>query len=365
MVDDKDDSTEDIKDRNRRLRAEAAARRAERRDKLHEAQNLGLDAGEQAQDVLARSTDSAWRWIKKNFKVLQWVWVVIIVGLVAWWIVATTDTIAARETSDTFAEGLTAQAGIIGDPTDPKEPIAGIPDVRTIYPTVAERLSVAAKAYQETRDLEPGSGLAQVSELGTAVVTYEQGKYTDAKTQFEAVAEGNLALKDEDVRGRALEGAGLSAEAAGELDAALNYFRKMEKLTAPRFQLQSLLHQVRLLNALAKTEAAQVANKRLQVEAMKNGKMGMGYLASATQLQSALVNPLLDQGELLNLLLAGEKSPAEGKKAATANEGGDMVDDAATAEDAASGSPDDAAPPAGDAAPGAAEGSGGGATPAP
>jgi len=307
VADEKDASKEDIRDRNRRLRAEAAARRAKRRDELDEAQNLGLDAGEQAQDMLARSTDSAWKWIKQNFKVLQWVLLAVFAALVVWWITDARSTISTQETSDTLAVALRAEQSVVGDPSKPDEPVPGIEDPRQIFEDVARAQKQALEAYSEVESLEPGSPLATLSELGVAGVLYDQGKYTDARAKYEAVGESPLAMGDVDVRGRALEGAGLSSEGAGELDAALTAFRKMGKVDAPRFQQMALVHETRILVAQGKDEEAKAVAKQLQAALVKDRKFGLltdrGYLVAANKLQLSLLDPNQDEGELLRMIM--------------------------------------------------------------
>lgn len=307
----KSDKKEEIRDRNRRLRAEAAERRSKRRDELDEAQNLGLDAGEQAQDVLARSTDSAWKWIKGNFKVLQWVLLAIVASLVIWWVVDARATITGQETSDTLAEGLRAQQSVVGDPANPAEPIQGLKDPRRAFEDVAAAQATALEAYASVQTLESGSHLATLSELGVAGVLYDQGKYVEARTKYEAVGESPLAARDVDVRGRALEGAGLASEGAGELDAALAAFRKMGEVDAPRFKQMALLHESRVLAAQGKDEEAMKVAKELQGALVRDRKIALlsdrGYLASASKLQLSLLDPNQDESELLRMILAAQQ----------------------------------------------------------
>ncbi len=310
MADEKD-AKEDIKDRNRRLRAEAAERRAKRRDELDEAQNLGLDAGEQAQDVLARSTDSAWKWIKQNHKSLQWLLLVVVAALVIWWVVDARTTIAGQETSDALAAGLRAEQSVVGDPAKPAQPVPGIEDPRLAFEKVIQGQTQALEAYREVQNLDPGSELADLSELGVAGVLYDQGKYTDARARYEAAGESPLAQRDIDVRGRALEGAGLSSEAAGELDAALAAFQKMGQVDAPRFQQMALLHEARVLAAQGKDEEATKVSEELQLALVKDRKFELlsdrGYLASSAKLQLSVLDPNRDEGELLRMILAEQQ----------------------------------------------------------
>ena len=313
MADEKDaPEREDIRDRNRRLRAEAASRRAKRRDELDEAQNLGLDAGEQAQDVLARGTDSAWKWIKQNHKVLQWVIVAVIAALLAWWVVDARTIISGQETSDTLAAGLRAQQSVVGDPAEPAQPVPGIEDPRQAFADVTQGQTMALEAYRDVQKMDPGSPMATLSELGVAGVLYDQGKYTDARAKYEGVGESALAQTDVDVRGRALEGAGLSSEAAGELDAALAAFQKMGQVEAPRFKQMALLHETRVLAAQGKDEEATKVAKELQLALVRDRKFGLltdrGYLASANKLQLTLLDPNRDEGELLRMLLAEQQA---------------------------------------------------------
>ena len=77
-------SPEDIRDRNARLRAKAAADRQSKRERDRArvaATASGLDASERLDDVFVRTTHAVTLWIRKNFRWLQWALVLAVLGM--------------------------------------------------------------------------------------------------------------------------------------------------------------------------------------------------------------------------------------------------------------------------------------------
>jgi hypothetical protein len=74
--------TEAIRDKNRRIREEAAEKRRKKREAAERpaVARAGLDAGEMVDDALARGTHAIGGWLKRNFTILQWVLVIGLAG---------------------------------------------------------------------------------------------------------------------------------------------------------------------------------------------------------------------------------------------------------------------------------------------
>ncbi|HEY4157401.1 MAG TPA: tetratricopeptide repeat protein, partial [Polyangiaceae bacterium] len=204
-----DAAPEPIRDRNRRLREEAAGKRRGSRTKVEEFRSptRNLEAGEIVDDALARGTQAAGEWLKRNFNVVQWF---ILAGLVGWIGYAIYNYRAGRAAEKASAQlisAIRAEDARIGSSDDTKpDPQTGIVDTRPAYPTNIDRLQAAEKQYRAIADASSQSAASTLAKLGLASVLYDQGKYADAKGAYQAVKDSKLATQDDDVKGRALEG---------------------------------------------------------------------------------------------------------------------------------------------------------------
>ena len=275
------------RDRNRRLREEVAG--GGRRSKREVPATRQLEAGEIVDDALARSTAAAGEWLKKNFNVVQWF---IIVGIVAWVgyaIYGYRSARAAEQASNQLTTAIHAENAMIGTDDSKPEPHTLLVGKRPSFATDAERLKAAEKQYRAIADAGSGTA-ATFAKLGLASVLYDQGKFADAKTQYEAVKGSKLAGDDVAVKGRALEGLGMSLESLGNKDAAEKAFGELAKIDALGFNALGAYHQARFAFAAGNTEKAKTlltdAQKRLDALVAPEAKKAFG--APPSYLQQAV-----------------------------------------------------------------------------
>jgi len=239
--------TEAIRDRNQRIREEAAAKRREKRE--GERAKSGptaqrLDASEIVDDALARTTHVAGNWLKRNINVVQWVVVLAVGGGIAWQIYAYRRDKSEGKTSDLVMKGVTAELGAVSEEPAVPDPMTGLEAAQKPFKDDAERLKAAADGYRAA--LGESGPPGTLARLGLAGVLYDQGKYQDALKEYQAVRTSELAGKDSDVKGRAIEGIGLSEEALKNLDGAAKAYRELENNAGQGFAPLGLYHQARI-----------------------------------------------------------------------------------------------------------------------
>jgi len=289
-----DAEDEPIRDRNQRLRAQAAGRRKARQDEQRSTRNL--EAGEIVDDALARSTQAVGEWLKKNFNVVQWF---ILAGLVGWIGYAVYNYRAGRnaeKSSAALTTAIRAEDARVGVEDKKQDPQSGLVDTRPVFATDAERLAAAEKQYRAVADSSAASPAGTFAKLGLASVLYDQGKYADAKTAYEAVRDSKLAATDLNVKGRALEGIGMSLESLKDVDGAGKAFGELANLDGLGFGALGQYHQARLAFAAGNVEKAKEllkdAQKKLDAASEVEGKKAIG--APAGYLQQS-VRDLLKQ----------------------------------------------------------------------
>jgi tetratricopeptide (TPR) repeat protein len=278
---------EQIKDRNKRLRAEAAARRrAAREEERAEAAAEGLAASELVDDAVARTTAAAGKWLKQHFSVLQWVIVAAVAGGLGWTIHEWRARKITGKASDALFAGVEAERGRIGAPEDrgKPDPVTGMRDPTRLFRTPAERSAAAAKAYASAIDDRKGSGTSILARLGAAGVSYDLGKWDDAIAGYEAVAQTPLAAGDAWIRARALEGLGLAREGKGDRDGAMKAYKEMETLDVKGMKELALYHQARLhLDRGERDRAKELAKKlRERLDALPAEYKPAAYLDEMT-----------------------------------------------------------------------------------
>ncbi|MDQ2647507.1 MAG: tetratricopeptide repeat protein [Myxococcota bacterium] len=248
-----------IRDRNKRIRAEAAEKRRRQREGTPErrraASARNLDAGEIVDDALARGSHAAWEWLKKNATWVQWV-VVLLVGAGIGWKIYTyrQDRNRAADT-EWLAKAVAAENGRIGSGAAEPDRYTGLIDNRPVFATAEERSKAAEAEYRKAASNAKGGPTAALAELGLAGVLYDQGKFAEAKTAYEKARDSDLAKIEPDAKGRAIEGVALSLEALGQRDQALTEFKRLENSDIPGFGPLGMFHQARL--AFAKGERDQ------------------------------------------------------------------------------------------------------------
>ena len=300
------EGTEAIRDRNRRIREEAAAKRRAKRQEATTAQRStrNLDTSEVVDDALARSTHALGAWLKRHFNVIQWVIVAGLVGWIGWEIYDWRRERAIEKTSDDLAKGLHAEEGLVGAAPE-TEP--GIEDPRRVFSSDDERLKAAAEKYKAAAGGK--SDAAILARLALAGVEYDSGKLKEARASYEAVKNSGIATRDRDVKGRALEGLGMTLEALGDKDAALKTFRELENSDIVGFGALGLYHQARVLHAKGESEKAKelLTKADAKIKDTKDASV-TGYLPhairelmqlidpeAASKLKSSLPSELMDQ----------------------------------------------------------------------
>jgi tetratricopeptide (TPR) repeat protein len=258
---------EPSRDRNRRLREEVAGgRRSKQGARAIPVRNL--EAGEIVDDALARTTQAAGEWLKRNANIVQWVVIVVLVGWVGYAIYSYRAGRAAEQASAKLSTAIRAESARIGTDESKPDPQTGLVETRPAFATEALRLQAAEKQYRAIAD-GGSTSAATFAKLGLASVLFDQGKFADAKAAYQAVKDSKLAKQDLAVKGRALEGVGLSLEASGDKDGALKAFGELSNLDGLGFNALGAYHQARLAFAAGNTEKAKEylkdAQKRLDL----------------------------------------------------------------------------------------------------
>jgi predicted negative regulator of RcsB-dependent stress response len=263
---------EPSRDRNKRLREEMVGGR---RVKPGAAPARNLEAGEIVDDALARTTQAAGAWLKKNANAVQWVVIVCLVGWVGYAIYNYRAGRASEQASAKLSTAIRAEGARIGTDETKPDPQTGLVETRPSFATEEARLKAAEQQYRAIAD-GGSTSAATFAKLGLASVLYDQGKFADAKTAYQAVKDSKLATQDVAVKGRALEGIGISLEAAGDKDGALKAFGELSNIDALGFNALGAYHQARLSYSAGNTDKAKEylkdAQKRLDTLAGTDSK---------------------------------------------------------------------------------------------
>ena len=248
--------TRSIKDRNQRIREEAAQKRKTRRDHEQRRANVqrNLGAGELVDDALARGTHAATGWLKRHLNVIQWVVVAGAAGGIGWQIYTAHEHKVEAKGTDSLMAGVTAEFGRVGEEDEVElDPSTGLDDARPHFKDDAARLKAATDAYRAATGTATVRTLA---DLGLAGTLYDSGQFKDALAAYEKVKQSALAQKDSDVRLRALEGIGLSHEALGDKDAARKAFHELASSDPVLFSALGMFQEARMAVAAGERDAA-------------------------------------------------------------------------------------------------------------
>jgi hypothetical protein len=247
---------EAIKDRNARVRAEAAEKRRARREREQGgAPRRNLDASEVMDDALARSTHAAAGFLTKHFNKVQWVIMAGLAGWIGYEVYAWRHERNTEKSTETLFKALSAEMGKVGsaepDVADAEE--RGLPqDGRRSFATDEERLKAAKNEYV----LASGSTGSVLAELGLAGTSYDLGQYKEAQAAYEKVQQNPAYARDNDIKGRTLEGLGMSFEAQKNEAGALKAFKELSNMDSANFAALGLYHQARILKGQGKNEDA-------------------------------------------------------------------------------------------------------------
>jgi predicted negative regulator of RcsB-dependent stress response len=311
--------TEAIRDRNQRIREEAAAKRREKREGERERiapTGQRLDASEIVDDALARTTHVAGNWLKRNINVLQWVVVLGVGAGIAWQIYAYRRDKNEGQTTDLLMKGVHAQRAPVGEAAAGPDPITGLELPQKPFKDDAERLKAAAEGYRAALSASGAPGT--LARLGLAGVLYDQAKYKEALTEYQTVRNSELAASDNGVKGRAIEGIGLSEEALKNLDGAAKAYRELENNAGQGFGPLGLYHQGRIAFQKGDKEGAKKFLKSAleKIEKPKDPTEQPSYTEHAARELLAIIDP-----SAAAALSPGRMTPEQLKQLATQGAG--------------------------------------------
>ncbi len=248
---------ENIRDRNARVRAEAADKRRARREREPgAAPRRNLDASEVMDDALARSTHAAANFLTKHFNKVQWVIMAGLVGWIGYEVYSWRHARTTEKATDAIFKALAAETGRVGADEPNMGEDRGAPnDVRRSFPTDEARLK-AAKSEYTLASGSVGEGTSVLADLGLAGVAYDLGHYKEAQAAFEKVKQHPTFATDNDIKGRTLEGLAMALEAQKNEAGAVKAFHELSNMDSASFSALGLYHQARILKGQGKTEEA-------------------------------------------------------------------------------------------------------------
>jgi tetratricopeptide (TPR) repeat protein len=248
---------ENIRDRNARVRAEAADKRRARREREQgTAPRRNLDASEVMDDALARSTHAAANFLTKHFNKVQWLIMAGLVGWIGYEVYSWRHARTTEKATDAIFKALAAETGKVGaDQPDLSDANGAPTDARRSFPSDEARLK-AAKAEYVLASGSVSASTAVLADLGLAGVDYDLGQYKEAQAAYEKVKQEPAYATDNDIKGRTLEGLGMALEAQKNEDGALKTFRELSNMDGASFSALGFYHQARILKGQGKTEDA-------------------------------------------------------------------------------------------------------------
>lgn len=261
-------SPEAIKDRNKRLRDQAARKRAKRRQERSAAAVEGLDAGERFDDALTRGAHATTKFIQRNIGWLQWVIVFGAAGSIGYLIYEHRSELAKEKASDALMTAVAAQQGNVAGGAEWRSPDSNLVDPRQEFASNEERLKAAEERYRSALGEPSNPGTRLYAHLGLAGVLFDQGRYADARAEYENAKNSPLAASMADAKGRALEGLALSFEAEGNLERALAALAELEKVDG--YGETARYQKARLWHAQGESQKALEELKKLQEGFPKN-----------------------------------------------------------------------------------------------
>lgn len=297
-----DDSTEEaprkatggadaIKDRNKRLRDEAARKRASRKRERAVAATEGLDAGERVDDALTRSAHATAKFLKKNISWLQWVFVAGAAGGIGYLILDYRAGLEDEKESHTLMNAVAAQQGRIAGNDQWRSPDPNLIDPREEFASAEERLEAAEKRFRTAIESTTGKGPQLFAHLGLAGVLFDRGKFGDARAEYETAKGLAETASLPAAKGRALEGMALSLEGEGKRDEALKVFAQLADVDG--FGDLGRYHQARLWHAQGESKKALEALQKLREGMVKDADPAArpGFLQASVEELMRSIDP--------------------------------------------------------------------------
>jgi hypothetical protein len=322
-----EERAEAIRDKNRRIREEAAAKRRAKRDEEKVAARrptLGqLEASEIVDDALARTTHAVTGWLRSHFTLVQWIIVAGFALGIGWQVYVHQREKVEGRTTDVLIAGIDQERARVGDTPSEADPMTGLTDPRPTQKSDEERLRAAEAAYRKVTE---GETMRSLARLGLAGVLFDQGKHKEALVEYKAVRDAKLAQDDADVRARVIEGIGLTHEALKDTAAAKKAFSELTNHDSAQVSALGLYHQARLEQ---KEGASDKAKEHLKAALKKltDAKVQQVYVEQVARELLASIDPTAlpppspemlspEQREQLKQLEALKKQAEAAKKAA-------------------------------------------------
>lgn len=285
-------ATEEVKDRNQRLRSSAAARRRDRQRELEAATRQGLDTGERIDDVLTRTADATGRFMRSNFKWLQWVIVAGVAGALAFMVYDYRQDLQREKNGTSLAAALDAVYGRLSsdEPAQPAD--RSLVDTREEFSTADERIKAANSAWKKLAAAKKSPELTLMARLGEASVLYDERKFAEARGVYEQVVSDPTSARFPHLKARAQEGIGLAYEAENKSEDALKAFSTLKDMGRDSEELGTF-HVARVKYTQGETSEAQGALERLleKLSARRAATDRPGYLEAATEDLLKTVDP--------------------------------------------------------------------------
>lgn len=261
------------KDRNKRVREQAARKMEEARERAKSRAGrigaTGLDAGEMMDDAMARGFAAFTRWLKNNRRTIEFSVAGLILagaGYAAWdWY----STKTRQEASTMLMQGTFNDLGVVeteeDKPANPEdaERLKDV-DPRPRFESYKEKREAALRAYRATADDHGGTGAGILARLGEAGVLLDREDYDGAIKALEAVLATDLAKADETVRMNAKERMGMALEGKGDEAGALAAYQELAGSTLDYYKNMGLYHQARMAVAKGKKDEAKEKLEKLK-----------------------------------------------------------------------------------------------------
>jgi len=208
-----------------------------------------LAPSEMVDDALARGGASLFRWLKRNFSIIQWVIVGAGALVVAYLVYDYYAAKRADRATDELVKAVQTEHGrVVASSSAAKSSEEESPDDKLpVFKSADEKRDTALASYRKVASSYPGTGAAILARLGEAGLLLDKRDWSGALAAYGDVKASPLAAADVSVRGRALEGLGLAQEGKKDLEAALKSFRELENTDVRGLKELGMYQQARIL----------------------------------------------------------------------------------------------------------------------
>lgn len=287
-------SSEQVSDRNQRLRAEAANRRKQQRSAERlTAMGEGLATGERVDAALVRSSEMASKFVRSNFAWLQWM-VVLGVGVAIYIpIMRYRNNVDGEKNGHVLAAALGVEFGKVSSDEPIEQRDARLVDTRTEYASEQERSQKALVAWAGLKEQAPEVMLG--AQLAAANASYDLKEYAAAISAYEKLLANKDIGKHPQIKLHALEGIGFSLEAQAKYPEALAAFKKIDSIDDRGAKQIGRLHTARVHHLLNQNDQAKTILTELDTALSKTSASSIDrpedYLVAAVRELLRTVDP--------------------------------------------------------------------------